>query len=135
MSTRFATLGLVALVALAGCKSHPKMDLPLYPDASMSGSGGNDETEQGTMFHVVLRTPDSANQVRSFYRKTCLDERGWAESGPGIYASNVTHSGDFGLSASVTAVDPTLPGGWVQVAENNNVTLIDVWQSVPKGKK
>jgi hypothetical protein len=128
----FALLG---LFTTTGCKRGPKPDLPNYPDSSQMRSGGNVEGEAATQFHTVLRSSANLRQVRAWYREELVQKRGWPD--PGVNGDtfndgNMTHAGGFGVDGFGTPIDASKPGGYVQLVEERNAVLIDLWQSLPK---
>lgn len=123
---------MLALVLLtAGCKKSPKPTLPEFPGASQFRGGGNVELPEATLFHQVWKSSDHAGQVTNFYAEE-MAKRGAKRQGDAFVDDNVVHDGGFGGEGSATVKDPTRPGVYLAVYEDNNQTLIDVWEAVPK---
>jgi hypothetical protein len=120
----------IAALLLPACKKRPQPTMPLMPDSSLMGGGGNTELPEGTLFHAVYRTSGHANQVHAFFRAE-LEQRGAKQVGDVWQDENLVHTGGFAGDGTASAKDPTRPGIYLAVAELPNETRFDVWEMVP----
>jgi hypothetical protein len=138
-------LGLLLILGAVGCKSAPKMDLSIYPNGGIRGSGGNVESIEGTLFKVRQVTPDGQRTVAEFFRNQLVQQWGWSEKpletayAKGTLFSDENFKGEdpklFEFRDGDVPVDPAKPAGQVFVYETGNETRIRIWRYVPKPAK
>ena len=124
---------LILGLALASCSKSPRPSLPRMPDSSIRPGGGTFESTEAVMFHTVYQYSGHANQALAFYAPE-MEKRGARPTGDGYADDNVVHTGGLGVEGSATAKNPAEPGVFLYVMELPEMTLVDVWENVPKSR-
>jgi hypothetical protein len=119
--------------ALAACSKAPRPTLPRMADSSIRPGGGNFESAEAVMFHTVYQYSGHANQALAFYAPE-MEKRGARRVGDGYVDDNIEHTGGIGAEGSASAKNPAAPGVYLYVLELPEMTLVDVWENVPKSR-
>jgi hypothetical protein len=99
----------------------------------MRPGGGSFESPEAVLFHTVYQYPGHANQALAFYAPE-MEKRGARRAGDSYVDDNVVHTGGIGAESSATARDARSPGVFLYVLEMPEMTLVDVWENVPRAR-
>ena len=133
-TARLAAVAVLGL-ALAGCSSKKRFEVPPYPGSSQTGSNPNETVEGGTIVRTVRTTSDPGVTVADWYRQELVQKLGWQEKkglGPTFTDGNVEVTWQLAGPGDVKVLDATRPGAQVLIYEVSRTTYVRGWTYLPK---